>query len=381
MDGFDQLWHGVVYGISALAYLAAAIHSVVWFRLRLMCTGGRDERLYIKNAAYVQLVLFLSGALTFALAMTVFVDALTRLTHIPHVAALLTHWCSLVWDAAGVLVVLNWSIAGGITARIVLFTAAPFTAAAVVLALLFVAHRQPTDSVNYVAQLGAAWTGTAYLAAFLISIVLSRLITLYVVVGELRGLGGGKIRMSLRLIACESILFIVFAAVRSGMQAAVIEGYRITNIDWIPVTIAGFANLVLIAGYTYADFSGYRVVWRAWKIQRIRYSGLYDLWSDLVSACTGRPPSAQWCERLVVTKIAEKISERLIEIDDMLARMPSINGNMRGRVLVDVGALPTALENLSAKPRRGDDRLFLLADLYAERRRELGRPCLDEIPR
>lgn len=46
--------------------------------------------------------------------------------------------------------------------------------------------------------------------------------------------------MSLGLIACESMLFIVFAAVRSGMQAAVIEGYSITNIDWMPVTIADF---------------------------------------------------------------------------------------------------------------------------------------------
>lgn len=378
MNAFDRLWHTLVYGISAAAYLGATLHTLLWFRHRLSRTTSSNERRYLRVAAHTQLALFLSGCLTFTFATAVFVDALTGLTHIPHIAALLTHGCSLVWDAAAILVVLHWVRPQGLTWHIVWLVSTPFALAAIALVAFFFAHSQPHSSVNFVVELGTAWTGTGYLTIFLASILAARIVTLRVVVRELPNVGNRMIRLALYLIACESVLFIVFVAIRASMQGAVLSGHTVDGIDWIPVTLAGIANLVLIAGYTCPDYPGYRTIWRTWALQHRQYRDLYDLWADLTFENTAQAPP-RWRDRLAIGDLSTRITARLNDIDDTLASI-SHDSNVLVPIFIDAPALPTALRDLSRTPSHGEDPTFTLALVYSARKHQLGRPCPDELP-
>lgn len=373
----------IIFSVSALAYLLAAAHVLVWFRFRLARTANADESRYIRTAACAQLTLFISGTFTFALAADVPVDGLTRLTHIPHIAILLCHWCSLVWDAATVLVVLHWVRPGGLNRHLVWLVSGPFVIAAIALCVLFVADHHPNGPVNLVAYLGPSWMGTCYLAVFLVSILIARVITLQVVRRALPHAPNRVLRLALILIGCESVLFVLFVATRTGMQAAVISCHNAVEIDWVPATMAGIANLILIAGYTCPDYPSYRHLCCTANTHWKRYRSLYMLWADL-SAKTRtegtRPVPPPWRDVLGITNLPFRISQRLKDIDNLLTDVTGAANVGPDNTLIDVTALPTALDDLSEGSASRDDHLWVLALTYSSRRQSLGRPCLDELP-
>ncbi|OSC42947.1 hypothetical protein B8W66_00565 [Mycobacterium decipiens] len=368
--------------MSALAYLLAATHALVWFRFRLARTTNSDERRYIRSAASAQLTLFISGTLTFAFAADVPINAFTRLTHIPHIAILLCHWCSLVWDAATVLVVLHWVRPRGLNPHLVWLVSAPFVMAAIGLGVFFVADHHPGGPVNFVVYLGPSWMGTCYLAIFLVSILVARIITLRVVRRELPRARNRMLRLALILIGFESVLFILFVATRTGIQVAVIGGQEAGGIDWIPCAMAGIANLVLIAGYTCPDYPAYQHIYRTASVRWRKYRSLYPLWADLTAkiATEGAPP-APWRDLFSIANLPFRISQRLADIDSLLTSAKhDANVELGNNILVDAAALPTALDDVSAGWVPRDDYLWALARAYSARRRNLGRPCLHDLP-
>lgn len=373
----------IIFSASTLAYLLAAAHASVWFRFRLAHTTNTDERRYVRTAAGAQLTLFISGTFTFALAADVPINTLTRLTHIPHIAILLCHWCSLVWDAATVLVVLHWARPRGLNRHLVWLVSGPFVIAAIGLCVLFVADQQPTGPVNLVAYLGPSWAGTCYLAVFLVSILIAHIITLQVVRRALPRARNRMLRLALILIGWESVLFVLFVATRTGMQAAVISGHNAAKIDWVPATMAGIANLILIAGYTCPDYPSYRHLYCTASAYWKNYRSLYTLWADL-STRTGtkntRPVPQPWRDVLGIANLPFRISQRLADIDSLLTDTTNTANVGTDNMLIDTTALPTALDDLSASKTSLDDHLWTLARTYASRRQSLRRPCLDELP-
>lgn len=381
MTTLDLLSQAITFGVSALAYLLAAVHTLVWFCYRLARTTNADERRYIRTATGGQLTLFVSGTFTFVLAADVPLDMLTRLTGIPHIAILLCHWCSLVWDAATILVVLHWVRPRGLNQRVVWAVSMPFVIAAIGLGIFFIAGNHPDGPVNFVAYLGPSGAGTCYLAIFLVSIFIARLITLHVVRRELPHARNRMLRLALILIGWESVLFVVFVATRAGIQAAVVSGHNADGIDWIPDIMAGIANLILIVGYTCPDYPAYRYLYRTTSVHWRRYRTLYALWADLNATIAGRwPVPPPWRDLLGLAHLPFRISQRLADIDDLLTCVPGPANVESDNLLIDTKALPTALEDLSACRRPRDDYLWVLARTYSSRRQHLGRSCLDELP-
>lgn len=374
----DQLAHAISYSISAIVYLLAAVHTLIWFRFRSSRTTNTKQSNYIRVAARTQLLLFTSGALTFGLAAQVFTDPLNEFANI----RLLAHWCSLVWDAAAILVVAHWIQPQGLNRRLIWLVSLPFIVAAIGLGVLHVGSDRSDETANLVVYLGLSWSGTTYLGIFLVSIFIARLITLRVVLAGLIQEKNRNIRLALILIGCESLLFIVFVAARTGMQVAVINGYAVADIDWIPATIAGIANLILVLGYTYPDYPAYRHFYRIMRTQLTMYRSLYYLWADLTAhtlttAKQTVPPS--WWDVFAITNLSFRMSKRIADIDRLVNNITKATVIKPGDALLDTTALPTALEDLSINNPPTDDYLHQLGHIYSSRRQALRRPCLEEL--
>ncbi|MBY0440952.1 MAG: hypothetical protein K2Q25_02255 [Mycobacteriaceae bacterium] len=317
------------------------------------------------------------------MATDVPLNILTRVTHVPNIAILLCHWFSLAWDAAAILVVLHWTNHQGITKNSFLIVSIPFSIAALSLGILFTIGAHPGGSTNLISYLGPTLTGTCYLAIFLVSILVSRVITLHVVRRELPNTQNSALRIALTLIGWESALFFLFVVLRTIMQAAVIEGHDTSHIDWIPATLAGLANILLICGYTWPEFSSYRKIYRAawdnWKY----YRRVYPLWADLRNRIAKseisylNPPQSG---PIRIINLPELVNQHLADIDVYLTHFTASSKGDHQGLLIDTEALSTALLDLSTGKSHRDIQILEIAKKYSSRRKYLRRSCLDEIP-